>query len=356
MSGATTDFSPDGNSHHKNAVGGLSNGWNPVWQSIADFNQSSNNPFVVPDAWPLWNDWYTKATWIFGASGYQLTGTIEAGKAFNLLLIAAVFLLGAGYLGQRFGPLRGTVLGAVLALNPVALAQVFSFYVDGALGGLLILLMLLLTMLLDRSWDPPQGWRLAYWPTVAATIIVLSNVKFTGLFYAGIAGIVYLAALLLRPRRNREQIKALSITGTVAAVLAVGLVGASSYIRNTVNFGNPLYPLAGANSVDILTPNQPADFGHVAQLSRFVWANLSPSYQLIGPDGGPLKPLKVPFSVGPGELGTFNYPGCPAGWLRGVVRRDPACFPADRHRAVGRLRPVPAAPICRSSSPRSRSP
>ena len=216
-----------------------------------------------------------------------------------------MFLLGAGYLGQRFGPLRGTVLGAVLALNPVALAQVFSFYVDGALGGLLILLMLLLTMLLDRSWDPPQGWRLAYWPTVAATIIVLANVKFTGLFYAGIAGID-LAALLLRPRRNREQIKALSITGTVAAVLAVGLVGASSYIPNTVNFGNPLYPLAGVDRVDILTPNQPADFGHMGQLSRFVWANLSPSYDQIGPDSGPLKLLKVPFTYTTGELQVFD--------------------------------------------------
>ena len=299
----TLDVTWDGNNYHKAAVGGLSRGWNPVWQSIADFSQGAPTPWPVDAATALWTDAYPKASWIFGASVYQVTGTIEAGKALGLLLMLALFLVATGYLGRRLGLLRGTVLAGLLALNPIAINQVFSYYVDGALGCLLVVLLLLFTMLLDPGWQPPRSWRLVYWPTVAAALIVICNLKYTGLLYAGLAAIVYVGALLLRPRHNRARLTALIITGAIGAVIAIALVGAPSYVRNVVLHGNPLYPLVGADSVDIVMSNRPADFADMSRLTQFTMANLS---QSINQGGLPTAPMKLPFSVSSEELLAFR--------------------------------------------------
>lgn len=44
VAAVTVDYSWDGNNYHKMAVGALAHGWNPVWQSIFDFDQGSPTP------------------------------------------------------------------------------------------------------------------------------------------------------------------------------------------------------------------------------------------------------------------------------------------------------------------------
>ena len=297
------DLSWDGNQYHKVAAATLGNGWNPVWQSGLDWNESAANPTYLEDEYARWNDFYTKATPLFGASLYQLTGHIETGKAFNLLAIFAVFLITAGYLARRIRPWQAITVAALAALNPVAVSQMFTYYVDGLVGNLILITIVLLSMLIDPDWHATAPWRTAYWVTLVSTFVVLANVKFTGLLYAGLFGLLYLIVLATRWRTAHRRFWQLTTAGAIAGVIAVFVVGASSYVRNTITQGNPLHPLIGPDAVDIITWNQPPEFIRMNAINRFVVANLSTSENDIRDIQAD---LKVPFTFTAEEVRVFE--------------------------------------------------
>ncbi|MWB97914.1 hypothetical protein [Agromyces seonyuensis] len=318
----TIDLSWDGNQYHKVATGALAGGWNPVWESISAWNVRPGNPVPVPEDYAIWNDHYPKASYLFASSLYQLTGTIEAGKAFNALMMFAVFALVAGYLARRIGRWPALTVALLAAVTPVTVAQVTTYYVDGMLGGLILVMVVLLTMWVDPGWEAPDWWPAVQVATLAAAIVVLVNVKFTGLVYAGLFGVVYFAWLCIRWRTLRRA--ALTVLATGAAALAVGLlvVGASSYVRNTVTMGNPLYPLIGGDSVDIITMNQPDSFDGLDPVSKFVLANLSAASN--DSVSGPIEAvLKIPFTFTSDERGLLGAVDVRIGgygvWFGGIL-------------------------------------
>lgn len=302
----TVDRSYDGNSYHKVAVGALANGWNPVRGSVEAFSAATSSPITLDHGdlfanWGFWVDHYPKATWVFGASLYQLTGDIEAGKALAPLCMIAAFLIGSGYLARRIGAVRGVAVALVAALNPVALAQVTSFYTDGVLASLLLVAVLLLTMTVDDGWTPSPVQARATWISLALVVALLAGVKYTGLLYAGIFGLCYFAVLALRRERNRTAMLSLAAAGASGAAVGVLVIGASSYVRNLVVEHNPLYPLIGRGSVDIVTQQAPAGFASMSAVKQFVLANLGASQE--DPAGGAR--LKVPFTFRLDELHQF---------------------------------------------------
>ena len=58
----------------------------------------------------------------------------------------------------------------------------------------------------------------------------------------------------------------------VVYVIAIFLVGSNSYVKNTIDHHNPLYPIIGKDKVDIVTTMQPKDFNEMSHLKKFVYA------------------------------------------------------------------------------------
>ncbi len=303
IAAATVDLSWDGNDYHKDAIGELRAGWNPVYSSAEQFNALPSTPLhISPLTW-TWVDHYPKASWIFGAATSQVLGNIETSKAFGILIALALGLLGLGYMTARIGLRRGIAVAALLVVNPISMSQIFSNYVDGSLGDLMVIGMLILSMQLDPGWKPPRWWISAQWPALAAVLMLMVNLKFTGLLYAGFLGVAYLVTLAIRWRAHRSQIVSLALAGVMAAIVGVGVIGASSYVRNWIIDGNPLAPLFGGSTVNVLAlGGQPGFLTGHGRIEAFFLSNFSASSS-DGISAG----LKVPFSFSAAELRAFDW-------------------------------------------------
>ena len=137
------DVSFDGQLYHQDAILRLVRGWNPLLET-------------GPTSYTKITDYYPKAAWIIAASLQCATGSIESGKALNILLVIASFFIARRSLAATgLVPARGrTIVATLLALNPVSVCQLFSFMVDGCLASLLVILMGLM-IILYRS---PSRW------------------------------------------------------------------------------------------------------------------------------------------------------------------------------------------------------
>lgn len=284
------DASFDGNWYHKEAVGLMKEGWNPVYEKSGAFTY-------------LYVDVYPKAAWIFAANVYSLTGNIESGKAYNLLLVIAVLLFAYGYLALRLNRNKALLLSGALALGTVMISQLQTYYVDGALGSILIILTIALNMLFDKVYKGPR--RLLY-AVIFVSIVLVGNLKFTGVFYAGIIIFVYwLYAVFMKDWLTWRR---LTIVGLAGLVVAIAIVGAPTYIKNTITYGHPLHPIMGSKTIDIMTTNQPVTYGDKAGIYKFLESTFGESMNIANEKVGEFEdsPSKVPFTIKPRELETFS--------------------------------------------------
>lgn len=304
LSLALYDVSYDGNSYQKAAIGALANGWNPVWESIGDY--WARAPLSLPPiTHALWADCYPKASWVFGASVYLLTGSIESAKCVNLVAAVALACVAFDYLGQRFltGP-RAALAAALLAVNPISLPQLFTHYVDGLLASVLILVIVALAAQADPGYDRRGA---APWALVAAAVLVCVNIKFTGLVYAAFFCASFWVLELVRAGRRGRAGEAGALgrafrrrTGFYLAVVAVSVLvaGSNSYVVNAVRHGSPFYPLISAQQVDIVRGYQPDSFEGMNPYEQWARSLLSRTENLWKE---PVT-LKVPFTADAGEL------------------------------------------------------
>lgn len=290
----TLDTTYDGNTYHKQAIGSLKDGWNPVYNDIGN----------------LFSNTYPKASWIFAGSIYQLTGNIESGKAINFIILAITFFAAYWYIGIRLSREKSALTALLLALSPVATMQLFSNYVDGIMGSLLVVLTIFLNALVDKKVKTP---RIYLYSTIVILIVIICNLKFTGIVYAGIIAVIYLLYVIWK--RNWHMMRQLVLVGSASLMLAIGVVGASPYIRNFVVHGQPLYPLMGNGSVDIMKNNMPASYAHKNRVYKFLESNFgetdNKSYSRTLNDGGQVdSKLKIPFTFNLEEvqLLSYNYP------------------------------------------------
>ena len=308
----TIDSTYDGNSYHKTAIGALRYGWNPVRADINTFNSSPENSHKIVDATGAdrtsdepWVNSYPKASWIFAANIYKMTGNIESGKALNLLAVFIVFLLAFSYLYQKLGRSKSLLVSGLLAFNPVAVAQLSGYFIDGAMGNLMLALIILLTMVIDKKAKGIQQGPLLY-IAISLILVIVINIKFTGLAYAGITVLCYWIYLLVK--KDWKTVLRLSIAGAAALIFGLVVVGASSYIKNTSTHGHPLYPLAGNNSIDIMTHNQPASYADKSGIHKFIESNFGETANILR--AGSLETgdtsLKVPFTISADELAVLG--------------------------------------------------
>ena len=247
----TVDLTYDGWAYHQPGVIALSHGWNPLTEPVfgtwwARYSRTIGYPYNGPSIDAVSTTVYPKALWILGAQAVVWGMPLDAGKYPALLLIFVV-----GPTALRALQLRGIAnslaypLSLIAALNPVCVVQSTTFYVDGALGSCLAILIFSLL-----SYDVTRSRRDLAIALCAA--LIACNLKFTGPLYTLLILLPFAIWWLVE---RRWVARDLLICGIAAAVLLATSI--NPYFTNLRDFGSPMYPL---NNLDIMEDQMSAGF------------------------------------------------------------------------------------------------
>lgn len=305
----TYDLTVDGNSYHKTAIGLMNEGWNPIYESSSDFNSRTlgklsehtkdSNSLNKVD---LWIDHYPKASYFIETVIYSYTNNIESGKCITVLLDVSLVLLVLSILEDKIGKTKAFIISVLIGLNPIVLSQMFTFYVDGLMGILfgIELLLLYQTKIYEKKYD----LNFLYLMCCCGIFV---NLKYTGLLYSGLIAAVYYFYYLIRNKKNRfETFKNMTIKFSIIFIIAIGFIGSSSYIKNTLDHHNPLYPIIGEDKVDIITMMYPDNYDKMNGLERFVNSIYSKTENLGRNKGNTT--IKNPFKIYSSEMDTIALP------------------------------------------------
>ncbi|WLR41551.1 hypothetical protein LC087_11705 [Bacillus carboniphilus] len=280
VSGKMLDITWDGQSYHKPAILFFEKGWNPFYDFLG--KDVINH---------IWINHYAKGPWIFSSTLMSITGIIEQGKSINLLLIFSAFLfsLSAFYKITK-NHVYSFIFALFVALNPVSVNQASSFYVDGQIGSLITCLVAL-SILLYHEYNK------LYLLLFCFCLTLLINVKFTGLVYAVILSIGLIALLFFT---NKTKLKKIIPILLITGIIGSFVVGYNPYVTNMLSKGHPFHPLAGKETVDIMTGNSPVDLyeNRLASLYQSVFS-YSSNYR-VKPE------MKIPFTIHRSEIDAFR--------------------------------------------------
>ncbi|MGK6352917.1 hypothetical protein [Parapedobacter sp. DT-150] len=268
------DVSFDGQAYHQETLIQLKEGWNPYWEYL---------PNSVNQA--IWINHYAKAMEIIQAAIYCTFGHIEMGKATNMMLWIASFCLTFSLLCQYVSSKKGALFSFLLSCSPLVINQLITYYVDGALTSSLLILLVLCTGVAGR----PTRYQ---WVLLSFVIILLVNIKFTGVVYVTLSLAGFMIWSLFK--RLFSIFRTLLLASVLSGILAL-ITGYNPYFTNTINYGHPFYPLMGDNKVDIMDINTPSGFNGKGGFERFFLATFAHTNNLY-PWNEEDIPLKIPFT------------------------------------------------------------
>lgn len=298
LCGGVFDSSYDGNSYHKEAIGYLKEGWNPIYETAEEFGKKES----LTSSQAIWLNSYPKTTWFYGASVYKITDNIETSKSFNFIIVFVVFFVIVYLINKYYNKKLLAFLMAILtAVFPIMCQQIFSLYLDGFLGFCLLLVLIYMYLLLKNDMSKE------YFFIIGALLIIIINIKYTGLMYAGIFCLGYYIYYIINRVKEKEYKRILIYTGKFLIILFVGLfvVGSNSYIKNLVIHKNPLYPLIGKDKVDIMTYLQPESFTKKSPIEKNFYSLFSYTANIgVFNHGEPI--LKRPFTKTINEIQQFS--------------------------------------------------
>lgn len=304
----TLDMTIDGNSYHKTAIAYIKNGWNPLYESTKEFASKNNNVMKIEQKTKtdLWIEHYPKATWITAATIYNMTGNIESGKCITVIFAIMLFIIAYNCLNAIMSRKWSVIISILTVLNPITITQFFSYYVD-SLMGILFTIELLLLFLINPKKTLKEN--MMNWLALGSICLFFSNIKFTGLLASGVIAAVFYFYWLIKYRKEKESFqifKRITIPFVIIFVLAITFIGANSYVKNTIDHHNPLYPIVGKDKVDIITTMQPKSFEDKNMLEKFCISLMSKTENVTYANGEP--ELKLPFMVYQSELDELINP------------------------------------------------
>jgi hypothetical protein len=290
VSKAFFDISYDGQAYHQEALLQLVRGWNPVYHPLSSSESNSMD---------RWLNHYSKGVWFYQSVIFKATQNIEAAKLFHVWLMAAAFSITFSFLLdlKAFPPSLGFLISLLAAFNPVSIYQSLSFYLDGQLMSLMVVLVVTLG-LVYRGTGPNRF----HYFLLFMTISILVNVKLTAGIYASILIVGYLTILWFT--KKIRVLRAVSVVSTGAFLLGFLVFGFSPYITNTLSQGNPLYPALGTDRSDYTAPQFPSNFTGRNPAFLLFYSIFAKSDNVRGPDK--IAVLKVPFMVSGDELKAFT--------------------------------------------------
>lgn len=296
------DRSSDGNTYHKDAVGNLYNGWNPVYESTDTFVENKlARDDVDMQIWDIWKDHYAKANWILEANVYKTFGNIEAGKSINIIFMYILFSLCFSYLIEKLDLKKTLIISLLLTFNPISCAQIFSFYNDQLSGTILIALIISLISINDFT-DKTNIMEKFTW--LSCLFIIILNIKFNALGYACVFTFLFMIKYLYTIyKKNNDKFKKIFIRLVILFVslfsISLLYIGYPTYIKNMVDHGNPFYPVYGDEKVDIITAQEPKDFIKMNTISKFFYGTFTKVNNLRENDN---YKVKIPFSISKSEI------------------------------------------------------
>ncbi len=242
-----TDISIDGNSYRKIMSGLLREGWNPVYESAQSFNKMAH---ILPDKlssfgnktqW-FWMDVYPKGLATLGSCISIIFNLIETGKCYTILTMFVLFLLYYIVLKKYFNKATCILLSLIIALNPVSICQLKTFYVDAALSNI-ILIAVALSILYFRDNKN------IYIYLICLCIMHSFSIKFNGILYIGITCIImWLIQLIIDKKQNNyNKSKKIFILYSISILLSI-VINYSPYITNITRYNEILPGITGEST------------------------------------------------------------------------------------------------------------
>ena len=315
--GKCYDSTADGNTYHKLAVGAMKNGWNPVYGSVGEFGIKDGNVFdVSPDnVNQKWVDTYPKGSEIFGAVMYAFTNNIETGKVYNILFIyIGIFVISSILQKMNINKVNSLIIAGILSFNPIILVQLNNYYLDGVLA--ITLFTTILGCMVQNQKLSKQEIKENYF-IIGAMIIWGISVKFTGIGYMAVFCFIFYLYNHIRNYKTEkfEYFKKALIMDTIfyilIVIIALVVVGSSSYLKNFVQHGHPLYPLYGEGKVESMVKKEmPISLHDNNQLEIFLTSIFSKSENCMASYAGNQNQpkLKIPFTFDLEEVESFQIP------------------------------------------------
>ena len=152
-------------------------------------------------------------------------------------LCARRFFITLPHLSRRWR----NVLAFLLAANPIAALSFFAHYTDGLLASTLLSVFFLMLCFVSEDRGQSRTTRLRVAVYVVALLVLLVNIKFTGLVFGGILGLTALAYGVRRGASRRTLLRLVGL-GSGAAILGVALFGFYPYATNVMRGKHLFYP------------------------------------------------------------------------------------------------------------------
>jgi len=225
------DYSYDGQAYHQTAAIQINSGWNPFYANLPE-----ESVFI-------WNNHYPKFTEIFTSIFLSAFNNIELGKSYNIIFLVIVFLYAFRYSSKfQKNKLLALIISIIFAANPVVLSQIFTNYVDGLLGMIIIIL-----IFACMDYEQNNGKKDLF--IIIAVSVFSINIKFTGF----ICGVILIGYIIKHFAANKfRQMFLLIIAGFIILLIGIVFTGYNPYIINIRYFGHPFYPLFGRESMNII--------------------------------------------------------------------------------------------------------
>ena len=225
----------DGGYYHGNAMVEMLNGWNPFLEA----NNYQETKVTI------WADYYPKASWIFSAVYIKMFKHLSAGMIMNTLINISLLLYAYDFIVKRSKNHKlATIVCICLFFNPIVIEQMHTYYIDGLLGNLSILLLLV-------GCDIIEEYDINNNILVLIISVILINLKFTGFGFAGIINLFIWFALLYK--KDYKSFKVYTLFGVLMLFISIFIIGYSPYFINISNLRHIFYPIAGKDKQDVVT-------------------------------------------------------------------------------------------------------
>lgn len=291
------DMSYDGKAYHQSAIYRLSKDFNPYF----DILSKKDTQYYT------YINHYPKVFEIVSSCIYAFTNKIQTAKCFNLIFIFSNIILGGFLIKKYLGfnkKLIPIMFSFIIALNPVVISQIFTFYVDGFMYSTIVALVYMIVLRIKT-----QSTLINI--SIFLLSVVLCNIKFTSLVYFFI--IFFSAIGLFLLYNDKKSFRFLLKIGVLTFVFGIVFFGYNPYVTNYKAGNHIFYPIYGEEKIDIITNVSPTEFKGKNRFEKFAISffgetgNIANSSNKLAPEKKFVK-LKIPFSISGNELSAIMHP------------------------------------------------